>query len=293
MTVPARHLLKQGPMLRTLGLAAVAPLQKKLRFRTAAIPVGEFSRTLPPLADDLIEDFIREMGGDPAVWRGAVPPHLFPQWGLPVAAELMRALPYPIHKMLNAGCRLELREALPAGRPMQVHARLDPVDADERRAKIRGVITTGTEGAPEALVASVDGYIPLAPRAGGSGKEKPVVPAGARRLAEWRLPWRAGLDFALLTGDFNPLHWVPPYARAMGFRSNILHGYALMARALEGLVAGELGGDPSKLASIEVRFTTPLPLPAAPSLFVGEGGALFVGKGVGEPANLVGTFQRR
>ena len=43
------------------------------------------------------------------------------------------------------------------------------------------------------------------------------------------------LDFAKLTGDFNPIHWVPAYARASGFRSCILHGFATMSYAMEAI----------------------------------------------------------
>ncbi len=293
MTVSARHLFQQGPMLLTLGRTALGPLARRLPLLRKPSPPAEIVRQLPPRPAALIEDFVRECGGDSARWRGSLPPHLFPQWSLPVAAEVMGALPYPLHRMLNAGCRLELRRPIPAGEPLQVRARLGEVEADEYRAKIRGIVTTGTADDPDALEATIEGYIPLTRRPGGAKKEKQRVPETARLLEEWTLPRRAGLDFALLTGDFNPLHWVPPYARAMGFRSNILHGYAQLARALEGIVSRELGGNPSRLASLEVRFTEPLVLPAKASLFLGSDGAFFVGRAPGEPANLTGRFERR
>jgi hypothetical protein len=281
-------------MLLTLGRVAANPVLGRLpSFLKGPPPPGTVERTLPPPPADLIADFLREVGGSPERWRGVVPPHLFPQWGLPVLGEAFRSLSYPMHRMLNAACRLELRRPLPIGEALRVAARVERVDDDGRRARIFGLITTGTAGAPEALVASVEGYVPLPSKTGSRMKERPIVPREARRIEEWRLGPRAGLDFALLTGDFNPLHWVPPYARLMGFKSNIVHGYALMARALEAVVAHVLEGDPARLAALEVRFVTPTPLPAKVALFVGEGDSLFTGAGEGATASLVGKFARR
>ena len=59
-------------------------------------------------------------------------------------------------------------------------------------------------------------------------REPSRVPGDARELSFWNLSASAGLEFAKLTGDFNPIHWVPAYARASGFRNVILHGFATM-----------------------------------------------------------------
>lgn len=292
MVAPFRHVLSQGPMLLALGRATAGALRAKVPLpRRRRTPRSEVEHLLAPRPASLVEDFVREVGGDPARWRGTLPPHLFPQWGLPVAAEVMSTLPFPIHRMLNAACRLEIRAALPANESLRVRARMKEVDDDGRRVRLHGVVTTGTASAPDALESTVEGYLPLASRRDGPRKERPAIPAGARRVAEWSLCDRAGLDFAILTGDFNPLHWVRPYARMAGFKGPILHGYALLARALEALVAHELGGDPSRLRALEVRFTQPLPLPATAALFVGEAGALWMGRGPGEAACLTGTFR--
>jgi acyl dehydratase len=123
------------------------------------------------------------------------------------------------------------------------------------------------------------------------------VPEDARELGFWRLRADAGLDFAKLTGDFNPVHWVPAYARAFGFRNCILHGFATMARAMEGLHRGLLSGDTGRIRTLDVQFTSPLVLPARVGLYVahGDDGArrVWVGDGRGGRAQLAGTFELR
>jgi len=41
---------------------------------------------------------------------------------------------------------------------------------------------------------------------------------GAHEIGWWSIRPNDAVDFAVLTGDFNPVHWLPAYARAAGFR---------------------------------------------------------------------------
>jgi acyl dehydratase len=119
------------------------------------------------------------------------------------------------------------------------------------------------------------------------------VEVGRRRLGK-----SAGLDFARLTGDFNPVHWVGPYAKLAGFRGIILHGFATAALATEAVIAGRWLGDTSRLGGLEVRFTRPLVLPARVGVFLGppdDQGRLPLAVGVapgGEAAMLGHIWER-
>ena len=118
------------------------------------------------------------------------------------------------------------------------------------------------------------------------------MPVDAREIAFFKLRPDAGLDFAKLTGDFNPVHWVPRWARAFGFRNVILHGFGTMARAIEALNRGLFAGDVNALAEIDVRFTRPLVLPARVGVYVRDN-QVWVGDAPGGPAYLEGSFKVR
>jgi hypothetical protein len=297
LRVPNRYILYQGSSLAAIGRTALSAALQRLRGRPAGdrpvdVPGPELQRTVRPLPRRLVDDYLRHVGGDPASYRGVLPPHLFPQWALGLGGEALRGLPYPLQRALNAGCRVEVSAPLPDDEPLEVSAQLVGVDDDGRRALLRTRVTTSTRSAPGALTAVLVAIVPLARESDGSAgrRERPRVPVEAREVAFWRLTARAGLDFAKLTGDFNPVHWLPPYARALGFKDVILHGFATLARAWEGLDRGRFAGA-SPIGAIEVRFTRPLVLPARVGLYVDERGGVWVGDAPGGPAYVAGTFE--
>ncbi len=305
MAVSNKHVLHQGPVLATLAHAAWTALRQRMGEAPPAaaprLPSDEIIATIPPRPRDLIRDYVRHVGGDPSAYRETVPAHMFPQWGFPLAARTLEGIPYPLARVLNGGCRLQMTAPLPQGEPLIVRARLEDIDDNGRRAVLRQRIVTGTDAVPDAVVADVFAIVPLgAPRdqkANGNGRagqpqrEVVRVPPIAEELARWRLSPGAGLDFAKLTGDFNPVHWVRPYAKAFGFRSTILHGFSTLARAIEGLHRTIFAGSVSALAVIDVKFAKPLTLPAKVGLYMADD-AIFVGDAPGGPAYLAGTIVR-
>lgn len=282
MLPPLRHALLQGPALAATGRTVLAALDRRAR-PPAAVPGPVVHARVPAPPPDLVDDFVRHVGGDAARCAGRLPPALWPQWGMAVAQEALRVLPYPLLRVLNGGCRLDQRAPLPRGERLLLRAQVLKVDDNDRRVLLHTRVVTGTAAMPDALVA--DTYAVLPRRSPGRAPAEPaVVPAGADLLERWWLPADAGLGFAVLTGDFNPLHWLPPYARAAGFPGTILHGFSTMARTWEALARA--GG----VRVLDVKFTRPLALPAQ----VGAwrlGNAVAVGPAPGERAALVGSFE--
>jgi MaoC dehydratase-like protein len=293
MDVPFSHIRHQGTVLASLGEALLSGLWSSVVRADRPLPKApgpEVRATIPELAEDLVRDFVKNAGGDPSSWRGVVPPHLFPHWSFPLVVRTLRDLPYPFWRALNAGSRMIVNAPLPLGKPLEGTARLERIEQDERRVVLETRVTTGTRESPQALVADFFAFIPLG--SGGTKKEAETVPDEASELERWKLSANAGLEFALLTGDFNLIHWLPLYARAAGFPNVILHGFGTMARAVEGVVRARLGGDGSKLAGVDVRFTKPLVLPAEVGLYVLDE-RIFVGDAPGRSVYLVGAYSAR
>jgi len=83
---------------------------------------------------------------------------------------------------------------------------------------------------------------------------------------------------------------VRPWARAAGFTGTILHGFATLARALEGLFRARFAGAVDRLRVVDARFVRPLVLPARVGLYL-DANAFFVGEAPGARPYLAATFE--
>ncbi|PVU93823.1 hypothetical protein BB561_003013 [Smittium simulii] len=61
-----------------------------------------------------------------------------------------------------------------------------------------------------------------------------------------------------LSGDYNPLHIDPEMAAKGNFNQPILHGLCSMGYVTRHVINGVCGGDPTRLAAIKVRFSSPV-----------------------------------
>jgi len=302
-SVSYRHVLKQGAVLGALGRTAFVALRQGMDGReqgsAPVVPGPELKRRSAPLPRKLIDDYVRYLGGDPRAYRGELPPHLFPQWCMPVVARTLEGLPYPLLRVVNGGCKVWINQALPDSEPIETMAQLTAIDDDGRRAVLHQIVRTGTSSVPNALRIEFQAVVPHVRKDGanGAGNHKPKreharVPEDAREIARFDFAADTGLSFAKLTGDFNPIHWLPAYARASGFPSAILHGFGSFAFAWEALNRGLLGGDVHALTEVEMKLTRPLVLPHDVGLYV-RGREMFIGDAPGGPAYLTGAFRLR
>ena len=163
---------------------------------------------------------------------------------------------------------------------------------------VHQILEHGTKSVPHALTTHLYAVIPLPrkkgePKPAGESKkdkEKAIVPPDAREIATMHVTEGTALDFAKLTGDFNPIHWVPPYAKASGFPNTILHGYCTMARSFERIRRHVLA-EGEKFTVFDVKFTKPLVLPRDVAVFVDDERNLYVGEAKGSDAFMTGSYE--
>lgn len=294
--VPYQHIRHQGAVLAALGrvaLAAVTQGKGGQSEHQGPPPDTVVHAVVPPRDDALIDDFIRWAGGKPSAWREHVPPTLFPQWGFPVLGDALKGVNYPLAKVLNGGCRIETYRPIPRGMPLHLAGCIDHIDDNGRRAVLSQKLVTSSPEGEVLQVAHVYGIVPLKrEKKEGAAKVRKtpkVVSIDARPIGDWKIPANAGLSFACLTGDFNPIHWLSPYAKAAGFGRTILHGFGTLAGALERIRNNAWAGDTRLPEVLDVRFTRPLKLPAKVRIFL-DGDDFYVGQAPGGLALLTGRF---
>ncbi len=96
---------------------------------------------------------------------------------------------------------------------------------------------------------------------GGSKRETPPPHALPERAPDiiCDLPTRPEMALIYrLSGDVNPLHADPEFAKAAGFPRPILHGLATFGVAGHALLKAICGYDPARLTAISGRFSAPV-----------------------------------
>lgn len=299
MQASIANIRHQLPLLQAMGKILHKSLLKSDSGRIPELPTREAKETIPPRNRKLVEEFIDHVGGVARSYEGIVPFHMFPQWSLAAGAETYLQLPYNLSKIINLGCEIEINGPLRREEPLIITSRLENVDATDRRVIITSKVITETASSPRALEANLTAMIPLkatsskdsGESSNKKGKQPERVPHRAQLVDVFNLAKDAGIEFAVLTGDFNPLHWVPAWAKAMGYKSPILHGYASMSRLIEVLIKKEFGGDVSAFKKFNVKFTNPLPIPGKAGVFREGDNRFYLGAAAGGKAYLVGSFE--
>lgn len=170
--------------------------------------------------------------------------------------------------MSMPGIDIDLRKILHAGQSLTLHA---PIPASGSARISSRVADVWDKGKAAVIVleqsASDQGGNPLWTTAmqiwargeGGFGGEAGPETAGAipDRAADEVLVSTTDARQALLyrlSGDMNPLHADPAFAKLAGFERPILHGLASFGVVCKAVVDGLLDGDPTRVRDYAVRF---------------------------------------
>lgn len=256
MTMGLGLLRHQGPMLKAIArilLAGALPGRTRRRAGHNAIGAG-IRRTIaaPPAA--LVERYIA-WSGAAGRYRHELPPHMVSQWGTPLVGELLLQLPYRLTRVINQGVSLKVNGPLPRGVPLELSASLQAVEEDGGRARVTVQIVSGTaqQGALVETRLHLSFILP-GPRAPRPPRA-PVAAPEWHTIGSWQAAAGDGLQFALLTGDLNPIHWCGPLARRSVFGGKVLHGFGSLVRSYEAL-------PPDSCRELDLRFLRPVPLPS-------------------------------
>ena len=180
----------------------------------------------------------------------------------------------PLHERLVA-CGGDLSMIVHGAQKVTIEKPIAPEGTLETVATIRGfydlrkfavvLIDTESKDSSGAVVARTTWNI-VYRDAGGFGGDTPPREAAPKipkdQPADFKFEETTSPEQALLyrlSGDLNPLHADPEFAKNVGFAQGpILHGLCTYGYALRHVTKGACGGDASKIRSFDASFKRPV-----------------------------------
>ncbi|ENX41221.1 MaoC/PaaZ C-terminal domain-containing protein [Acinetobacter sp. NIPH 2100] len=252
--IPLHVLFEHQATLAGLGKIGLRSLKKQQQTQqTDWQSLAPINEVINPPSLELIDQYVRWSGAEASKYQTSIPPHMVSQWGLSFATRLLLQTHYPLSQVINQGVSIKVHGKIPRDQELLIQAKIANVDERNGLARVSVQITTGTIAQPE-LVETVLHMAFILPHFEKTKRTETIEHKTWQSLGEWSATADDGFKFALLTGDFNPIHWVGPLAKLSSFGQKVLHGFGMFARSFELL--------PETIQQIDVRFLKPVKLPS-------------------------------
>jgi acyl dehydratase len=245
-------------------LPSSAPLLLRAAFKRAGAPpagTGELARTsfrVDRLDRSRIGRYNRALG--------------FPHDALPVtfyyllaqrahlASMLRPGVPFRIAGMIHVANTLTEQRAASLDAPLDLHT-VVTVAPQQPNGAVHVMLQTTGEQAGHVIFTCLSDYLAVRGERGPGAPRDAAAGVGSE-LARWPLAASAGRAYAVVSGDWNPIHLWPWSARLMGLRAPIIHGMHTVAKACALLEAN--GG--RRVTSVSARFRATIALPGEAAL---------------------------
>ena len=254
---PLKYLALHWPNIRSMGWAALRNATPITRPSGLPDMPVHHSMHVPALNNELLDQYVAWTGAPANRYSKEIPAHFCSHWAMPMLAKLGSLAPYNLLSLLNQGLRMQIHRPLNRNQAIALRGSLMDVSDDGDKVRIHTRVQASNSKGELAMV--IDSYSTV-PRGKPAGKSKPAKRDELEFInaGNWDAEENDGLAFAMLTGDFNPIHTIKAVGKRTRFKSCILHGFGQLARTWEVLHnAGHT------VADLDVRWIKPLPLPNA------------------------------
>lgn len=215
------------------------------------IPTLERKLKTPPKG--LIDAYVKWSGGDHSKYKQSIPPHMFSQFALHLGMSLLCKVPYKISKIINQGVNVKVHGDLLRNKNIFAETNIIDLYEENGRARVKQKMYIGHQKGENIIEITLYSAFII-----GRKKKLDRTPEESiemETIGHWSVNKQAGLEFAKLTGDFNPIHWVDFIAKKTPFKQTILHGLGQLAKTFE-LIEQTKG----KVKEIELKFIKPVKL---------------------------------
>lgn len=185
----------------------------------------------------------------------AIYPHIL---AFPLHIELMldKKFPFQIIGMVHINNSITQYKPIAYNEILSLEVYFDALKQHDK-GLIVPIITKCFNAYGELVWESRSENLKITKKSSSKGKKsKEAVMQGDQE--QWKLDTYAGLRYAKVAGDVNPIHLFPITAKAFGFKRHIIHGMWNKARVVAAL-QNEIGHKPF---TVKVDFKLPVFLPS-------------------------------
>lgn len=252
--LPLSLLRHHQDTLKGLGeiILRTTKLRKPKKIVTNWQQIPAISKIIAAPNDELIQHYIAWSGAPATRYQDHTPPHMVSQWGLSLATDLLLLTKYNLASVINQGVTLTIKGNLPRHQDLLLQAKVYSVQEQNGLARVSVQIITGTVTDPD-LVETILHMAFILPDFKKVKKTNITKELSWKNVGNWQATTHEGLKFALLTGDFNPIHWIGVVGKFSTFKHKVLHGFGMLVRTYEFL--------PEPIQTLDVRFLKPVLLP--------------------------------
>jgi len=253
--VPLSLAFEQASMLGTLvriTVKSLGPIGCHSKNPESFTPM----RAVVPAPSEKLVSCYTEWSGAGDRYQGVLPPHMFSKWALPIATQVIEQTRYKLADIVNYGVTMKVNAELPRGALLHVAVSIKSLKESKTSARVEVEVISGTELQPDAVVATLHILFILSDNRRERARSVKLQPQWST-AGQWTAASDDGFRYALLTGDFNPIHWISLAGRLSPFGRTVLQGMGLLARSYECLASA------GPIKEIDVRFLKPVPLPSA------------------------------
>jgi len=181
----------------------------------------------------------------------------------PAMMETMNTPPLPGTKVGLDGERyLEVLNPLPLEGTFQLKSKVIGIHKRGQGALVENEVTLSDEKATYVRIVSgvfLVGAKNFTPEsAGQTNSESVKIPAREPDAIEETVTSPYQTHIYRLSGDYNPLHIDPRFAKISGFQEPILHGLCSLGVATRAVIKTYAGNDASQFKAVKLRFAKPV-----------------------------------
>jgi len=259
--VPLSLAFEQGPSVRSwssLQIRSALPFLRPKKNPQRFLPVRD---TVSAPSDRLIEHYIQWSGAESDLYPYEVPPHLFSQWSIPLVTRALLQARYPLKDIINRGCQVTVNAHIPRGETLSLRARIIEIKESTSQINFSIQVSTSTPYFRNAIVAIFNLVLLRQQPVEKTNNRPRPVQNGYSETGHWSVDDQDGFRYALLTGDFNPIHWIDPLAKRSAFGGKVLHGFASLSKTWEQVQSSLPSGE--CINKFDVQFIQPVHLPTS------------------------------